>query len=337
MDAAKGILIILVVLGHFLEATAGWEARSTRLPLTAIYLFHMPAFVFLAGITSKPTQLPRRIGTFVVMLVLFQSLYFMEVHLIGLNKTFSLLIPFWILWFLLAMCWWQLLMPLIHKFPKTSVVASLIIPSFTGTFESIGYDLTLSRTLVFLPFFVIGATYGQSILRTAYRLPKTAKIVGIAVAFGAWAYLFAREIRPGWLYGSFSFDRLKVEDGTGVLIRAGLMILAMVIVFTFLSLVPNTRGALATLGRRSLAVFALHGFLVLAVTPLMPVILHKSGNLVAVGVCLLMTALAAIVFAAPAFDRSIRLMSQRTVDLVLKPFASQSTPSAFGLKMPRTK
>ncbi|MGO2780447.1 acyltransferase family protein [Glutamicibacter arilaitensis] len=52
LDVAKGALIILVVLGHLLEANAGWEARTTRLPLTAIYMFHMPAFVFLAGITA---------------------------------------------------------------------------------------------------------------------------------------------------------------------------------------------------------------------------------------------------------------------------------------------
>lgn len=103
LDVAKGALIILVVLGHLLEATAGWEARTTRLPLTAIYMFHMPAFVFLAGITAKSTQLPRRIGVFLVLLVVFQTLYFFAVPLLGLERTFSLVRPFWILWFLLAM------------------------------------------------------------------------------------------------------------------------------------------------------------------------------------------------------------------------------------------
>jgi len=37
-------------------------------------MFHMPAFVFLAGITAKSTQLPRRIGVFLVLLVVFQTL-----------------------------------------------------------------------------------------------------------------------------------------------------------------------------------------------------------------------------------------------------------------------
>lgn len=324
LDAAKGILIILVVLGHLLEATAGWNARSTRLPLTAIYMFHMPAFVFLAGVTAKPTQLPKRIGTFLVMLALFQSLYFIEVHLIGLNKTFSLLIPFWILWFLLAMCWWQLIMPLIRKFPRTSIAVSLLTAIFSGTFESIGYDLTLSRTLVFLPFFVIGATHGQVILRMAYQLPRVAKLVGGIVAGVAWTYLCAQNIRPGWLYGSFSFERLKVEDEAGILIRIGLMIIAMLVVLTFLSLMPKSSTVLVALGRRSLAIFALHGFIVLAVTPLMPIVLQKSGNVIAVGICLLLTVFTVAIFSLPVFDRTIRRISQATVSLISKPFVSRN-------------
>lgn len=287
-------------------------------------MFHMPAFVFLAGVTAKPTHLPKRIGTFLVILAVFQSLYFIEVHLIGLNKTFSLLIPFWILWFLLAMCWWQLLMPVIRKFPRVSIAVSLLNAIFSGTFEPIGYDLTLSRTLVFLPFFVLGATHGQSILRAAYRLPRVAKFVAVLVIGVAWTYLYLQNIRPGWLYGSFSFERLKVEDETGILIRIGLMIIAMLVVFAFISLTLGSSAALVALGRRSLAIFVLHEFVVLAVTPLMPIVLQKSGNFIAVGICLLLTVLTVAIFALPVFDRTIRRISQGTVSLISKPFESRN-------------
>lgn len=287
-------------------------------------MFHMPAFVFLAGVTAKPTHLPKRIGTFLVILAVFQSLYFIEVHLIGLNKTFSLLIPFWILWFLLAMCWWQLLMPVIRKFPRVSIAVSLLTAIFSGTFEPIGYDLTLSRTLVFLPFFVLGATHGQSILRAAYRLSRVAEFVAVLVIGVAWTYLYLQNIRPGWLYGSFSFERLKVEDETGILIRIGLMIIAMLVVFAFVSLTPGSNAALVALGRRSLAIFVLHGFVVLAVTPLMPIVLQKSGNFIAVGICLLLTVLTVAIFALPVFDRTIRRISQGTVSLISKPFETRN-------------
>lgn len=105
LDSAKGILIGLVVLGHLLEATSAWNADIIRLPLTMIYMFHMPAFVFLAGVTAKRDNLPRRIGAFLVLLLTFQGLYFAAVQLLPLEREFSPVMPFWILWFLLGMIW----------------------------------------------------------------------------------------------------------------------------------------------------------------------------------------------------------------------------------------
>lgn len=319
LDVAKGALIILVVLGHLLEATAGWEARTTRLPLTAIYMFHMPAFVFLAGITAKSTQLPRRIGVFLVLLVVFQTLYFFAVPLLGLERTFSLVRPFWILWFLLAMCWWQLLTPLISKFPKTSVGLSFLIASMSGIFESIGYDFTFSRAVVFLPFFVVGATHGQVILRTAGRIAVQWKIAGVVALAGAWLYLYYRDTRPGWLYGSFSFERLDTQDPQGVLFRIGLLFIASAAIFVFLSLMPDKDGMPAMLGRRSLAIYLMHGFVVLAITPYLPLILDQTNSIVAFVAAVLLTMLTVALFALPVFDQLIRWFSQFIVRQISKP------------------
>lgn len=58
MDIAKGIGIILVILGHALDATQ----RSTNIPAATglfdfIYSFHMPLFVLVAGFVSGPSLL----------------------------------------------------------------------------------------------------------------------------------------------------------------------------------------------------------------------------------------------------------------------------------------
>ena len=50
IDGMKGVLIFLVVLGHFLLPLLGFGARSINLPFDFIYSFHMPAFVFLSGL-----------------------------------------------------------------------------------------------------------------------------------------------------------------------------------------------------------------------------------------------------------------------------------------------
>ena len=67
LDVAKGVLISLVVFGHLLPRV-GLDDGLTTLAYTVIYAFHMPAFIFLAGITAKSTRLLERLLTFVILL-----------------------------------------------------------------------------------------------------------------------------------------------------------------------------------------------------------------------------------------------------------------------------
>ncbi|MFD1211657.1 acyltransferase family protein [Arthrobacter sp. GCM10027362] len=326
LDVAKGILIVLVVLGHVLEAVASWEARTTRLPLTAIYMFHMPAFVFLAGVTAKAANLAKRLGTFAVLLLAFQGLYFVAVQLLGANRTFSLTAPFWILWFLLAMIWWFLLLPVVRRFPKTSVAVSVLIASVSGVIEPVDYTLSLSRTLVFLPFFVIGAVYGKRLLAAVPRLPAAAKASCLAVAAAVWLLLYRLDIDQAWLYGSEPFGRLDTPDLQGIAVRAGLLAAAGIATIGFLALVPDRTGVLAAVGRRSLAVFVLHGFVVLSLRPYLQTLLDTAGSAGTLAVCLLVTAATVAVFGLPFFDAAIRGLSQGTVELVSRPFTRRRAP-----------
>ena len=64
IDRAKGILIALVVLWHAAgsaaNATVGPEREAYRQLYKFIYLFHMPAFFFLAGMTSSGFAFSRK-------------------------------------------------------------------------------------------------------------------------------------------------------------------------------------------------------------------------------------------------------------------------------------
>lgn len=53
VDSLKGILILLVVVGHFLLKVEGHYAIETVYRL--IYAFHMPLFVFVSGLLAKRT------------------------------------------------------------------------------------------------------------------------------------------------------------------------------------------------------------------------------------------------------------------------------------------
>lgn len=314
IDTAKGVLICLVVLGHFLEAGGSWGADTMRLPLTAIYMFHMPAFVFLAGVTAKTTHLGRRLGTFAVILVTFQTLYFVVAELLQLDRNFSVATPFWILWFLLAMFWWLLLLPVVRTFPKTSVASSVLVSAFIGMIDAVGYPLSLSRTLIFLPFFVLGATYGKEILAAVSALAAVWKSAAVILAVAIWLFLFQGNLSQKWLYGSFGFDDLGVANGQGIVVRGGLLLAAIFVTMTFISLMPKRDGIIARTGRHSLAVFALHGLVVLALTPVMRWLLHEAGSIVALAACTILTAVTVLVLALPTFDLAIRRFSSTIVE-----------------------
>jgi fucose 4-O-acetylase-like acetyltransferase len=62
IDAVKGILILLVVLGHVIGGQINQigqgGGRLLQLTVDVIYLFHMPAFFFIAGMVWRDRDEP---------------------------------------------------------------------------------------------------------------------------------------------------------------------------------------------------------------------------------------------------------------------------------------
>lgn len=164
LDKAKGFLIFLVVSGHFLERISGWEMGYSRVLLTAIYSFHMPAFIFLAGITAKSNRLVDRVLVFLVLLISAQPVYYYWVGLFGKTPNLEFDTPYWITWFLLAMVWWLLLLPLVERFPLQMLFTSILVGVLGGVLPAIDFELSVGRSLTFFPFFVVGKLYGKQLL-----------------------------------------------------------------------------------------------------------------------------------------------------------------------------
>lgn len=51
-DNIKFILILLVVLGHFVDVYTS-ESDNMKALFFTIYIFHMPLFIFISGLFSK--------------------------------------------------------------------------------------------------------------------------------------------------------------------------------------------------------------------------------------------------------------------------------------------
>jgi fucose 4-O-acetylase-like acetyltransferase len=135
------------VFGHLLELFV--SSKGTLLYLL-IYSFHMPAFVFLTGYYARfePKKIVLKL---IVPYIIFQVWY---VYFSGNRLQFTP--PYWILWYLFAVIIWKLLLPLCEKKLKLSLIIAVIIALLAGFDDTIGYYLSLSRIIVFFPFFLLG-------------------------------------------------------------------------------------------------------------------------------------------------------------------------------------
>lgn len=160
IENLKIILIFCVIFGHLLETLEGGYGLYK-----IIYSFHMPMFLFLNGwLAPRNYASKKTMFKLVYPYVLFQVLYQLF-HAYVINEgseefcvQFST--PYWLLWYLLSLIFYYLLIPAIatesRKYAVAALVGTVILALVIGFDNTIGYYMSLSRTFVFLPFFVFG-------------------------------------------------------------------------------------------------------------------------------------------------------------------------------------
>lgn len=262
MDNLRGLLLVLTVFAHFLEVIPNGGALPAY---RVIYSFHMPALLFLSGYFARPD--PRRLWRDLLYpYLLFQTLYlwFDGAVISGGGAAFQYTTPYWIMWFLPALMAYQLLLPALDtQRPALQLAALAALTAaalLAGRDGSIGYHLSLSRILVFAPFFFAGY-YGHKHIRDPWfqvlRRPWV-KVLALAAAVGAAAAVLTLPITPAMLYGSYSYQ----AAGYGMKLRLAILAMAGVWIWALWSWTPDRPIPLFTAaGGHTLPVFLLHGFL----------------------------------------------------------------------------
>jgi fucose 4-O-acetylase-like acetyltransferase len=258
-DNARFVLIALVVIGH------GMGPLREHSPLLKaayhfVYLFHIPAFVYLSGSLSRTEfgvkQGLRWLSTLIIPLLVFQAIYQgWNAWLLQQAFTYHVTVPYWLLWYLASLACWRLLLPPMLALRRPLLIAGAIAV-LAGYAGDIGYPFSLSRTLVFLPFFVAGHRYGLDMPGS-----RRMAIAGLLL-LAALAWLI-RNLDPVWLYGSAGYP-----DLWGGPLRAGLLLASSLGVWAVLRLAPGKAGPLTAMGRHSLVVYLAHGLLINAATAL---------------------------------------------------------------------
>jgi len=263
-DNAKMALVTLVVVGH------SWTLLPNNVvndqAYDFLYLWHVPAFVFVTGYLSRSFTWSRQrlvalVRTVVVPYILFETaLALFRVYVGGEQLQDLFQDPHWPMWYLSALFFWRLMTPIFRPLWGGLVVAIAISLS-AGLW--VGDTLDMARILGLLPFFVLGlkATPERlALLRGRPRLKVAAVLTLVAlVALAHWTDGWAS---TEWLYYRSNYAELEDTDTRAMLVRAGLLVLGAVGAWAFLSLVPRVGGWFATMGSASLVVYLFHGFVI---------------------------------------------------------------------------
>lgn len=280
LDNAKALLIILVVVGHAIERIDRGSADSVYL---WIYLFHMPAFVFVSGYFSRsfvgaPRQMASLISVLVAPYVVFQTILALEDWLI-LGKEFELklFVPTFSLWYLIALLVWRLAIPLLRAI-KYPLLFSIVVSVLSVAAGGISQELSGARILSFLPFFTLGLIttprHIEAFTRWTEPLWIRASIGALFAGTVVAVYLVHDLINRRWLYMYGQVEKFGLSDVENMLLRIGVLLVATTMALAFFSLVPRKRSFMTGLGEKTLQIYLLHTAIIY---PLMPLIGSWSG------------------------------------------------------------
>ena len=261
-DNVKGILIFLVVLGHFLYSYANKIPDSMAAHIYIfIYSFHMPAFIFCSGYFSRSER--ARGSEALIKLVLcylaFNTAMMLFSHFY-LGSSIKTLTPYFSYWYLLSMLAWRFLIGKLGKV-KGILVLSVLISLAMGYCNEFPNMLSIRRTVAFFPFFVAGylldpeKVAGLLKRRTPRSMIVSAAAVLAVAAVAFWAVVRFKLTGSATLMGSY--------NATGTIFHRLLIfaISAAAIAGMFL-VVPNCQIPLLTRsGRYSLLIYLVHRFI----------------------------------------------------------------------------
>lgn len=247
-DTLKGILIVLVVLGH-----CGTAVGQNLISL--IYAFHMPLFILVSGYFSKKSDVMNWGGykRLIIIYFVFDVMYLSLDISAGYYSIQRILSPSFALWYILSLIYWRLILQFIPSSmleKKKIVLIAVFCVSILVGFIPIGTELSFQRTFVFFPFFMLGYYMKQACLIEKVR--KWNKILAILtiIALSVIAFVYLPTFYGNSPYG--------VDFIHPLITRLLHLIIAISLCLSILVVVPEKMRLVTQLGRYTLLIYLLH-------------------------------------------------------------------------------
>lgn len=242
-DNIKFILVVFVVIGHFVDifCTTSEAAKSIYL---FIYAFHMPLFIFIAGLFHREKNISKRV-LFFITVGLVNKIFIMifDVYFNNSKPKFSLLSEDFAPWFMIAIAAYIMLT---HLLKDTNKKCMLLIWIFIACF--IGYDkavsdyLCLSRIIIFFPFYFLGSIISSNPKR---EVKKNKLMLCLScIILIVWALFCLFDLKDVYILRHLFTGRNPFDERIlyyGPLVRLGCYVLSILLCWSIIMLTPSKK------------------------------------------------------------------------------------------------
>lgn len=270
-DNFKGILIFLVVFGHFLYQYAIKCNGSLADDIfVVIYLFHMPAFIFASGYMSKSyrSQSKKSLLKLLLYYLVFNTAMMLFLYVYK-GSSINLLTPYNSYWYLLSLIAWRATIKDLSKV-KGILPISIAIAILIGFWPEFSNLLSIRRTIVFFPFFLLGYKYEKNKFNAMLKNKSTKKTIIylsilLVVITGLFIFVNIKDISLNMLLMN------SYKTPIDVVYRMLIFIIAIIMIILILLVTPNKKIPLiSNIGRNSLLIYLIHRFITLIAAQILP-------------------------------------------------------------------
>lgn len=181
LDGLKYLLIMLVIIGHFIESSRYNNPISGYL-YSFIYSFHMPLFIWMNGYFYKHRtfleEIKKCFPLFEVCIISHVAFIILKDRGISLVKMLDF--SYTPSWYILSLIYWRVFSSILLKIinVKKTLILSLLLEMATFVAVSkYGGVLSLVRTFQFYPFFILGHAMKNN-LHVLERFKKPIGLIG---------------------------------------------------------------------------------------------------------------------------------------------------------------
>lgn len=263
-DNLKFLLMLTVVMGHTVDFHTD-ESMVLGWLNFFIYIFHMPAFMFVSGLFMKNTVNNKkydRMFSYLILGFATKLFKFIANCIVGRRLKIEYFNEDSIAWYAFAVFMFALVTVYLRRFNRTYVfVLAVILGVMVGYDKSVDTYLSLARIFTFYPFFFAGyCLEGEKIIEKTDRIWVKAVSAVFVVTVAVLTYLNFHKI--DWLIkifkGKYPYNKLPDYDDFGGLFRLGHYIVAFAFVFALIALMPKAKTFISTIGSRTLPIYVLH-------------------------------------------------------------------------------